>query len=70
MACADAFGSEWTRLMKILLPVDGSEAALERHACDAIILGARGLGALLGSVSQAVLAAAKVPVTIVKDPAA
>ena len=46
----------------------------ERHACDGIILGARGLGALraalLGSVSQAVLAASKVPVTIVKVPAA
>ena len=42
----------------------------ERHGCDAIILGARGLGALssalLGSVSQGVLHAAKVPVTIVK----
>lgn len=42
----------------------------ERHGCDAIILGARGLGALrsalLGSVSQAVLQASKVPVTIVK----
>lgn len=46
----------------------------ERHACGAIILSARGLGALraalLGSVSQAVLAASKVPVTIVKVPAA
>ena len=46
----------------------------ERHACDGIILGARGLGALraalLGSVSQAVLAASKVPVTIVKVPVA
>lgn len=46
----------------------------ERHACDAIILGARGLGALraalLGSVSQAVLMAAEVPVTIVKAPSA
>lgn len=46
----------------------------ERHSCDVIILGARGLGALrsalLGSVSQAVLHAAKVPVTIVKHAAA
>jgi nucleotide-binding universal stress UspA family protein len=45
----------------------------ERHACDAIILGARGLGALsgalLGSVSQAILKASKVPVTIVQVPA-
>lgn len=42
----------------------------ERYGCDAIVMGARGLGALrgalLGSVSQAVLQAAKVPVTIVK----
>jgi nucleotide-binding universal stress UspA family protein len=42
----------------------------ERHHCEAIIMGARGLGvlraALLGSVSQGVLHAAKLPVTIVK----
>lgn len=42
----------------------------ERHGCEAIILSARGMGALrgalLGSVSQAVLHASKVPVTIVK----
>jgi|APFre7841882630_1041343.scaffolds.fasta_scaffold05872_2 nucleotide-binding universal stress UspA family protein len=41
-----------------------------RHGCEGIIVGARGLGAvrsaLLGSVSQAVLHAAMVPVTIVK----
>ena len=41
-----------------------------RHGCESIILSARGLGAmrsaLLGSVSQAVLHASDVPVTIVK----
>ena len=41
-----------------------------RHGCDAIIMGARGLGvfrsALLGSVSQRVVQEAPVPVTIVK----
>lgn len=43
----------------------------ERLGCSAIVMGARGLGAvrgvLLGSVSQAVLQQARVPVTIVKD---
>ena len=43
----------------------------ERHRCEAIILGARGLSALraalLGSVSQAVLHASKVPVTVVRS---
>jgi nucleotide-binding universal stress UspA family protein len=42
----------------------------DRHQCDMIIMGARGLGvvraALLGSVSQGVLNAARIPVTIVK----
>jgi nucleotide-binding universal stress UspA family protein len=41
-----------------------------RHGCEGIIVGARGLGAvrgaMLGSVSQAVLQASMVPVTIVK----
>ncbi|MBA4262005.1 MAG: universal stress protein UspA [Comamonadaceae bacterium] len=43
----------------------------ESQGCDAIVIGARGLGAvrgaLLGSVSQGVLHRARVPVTIVKD---
>ena len=53
----------------------GSPAAtlvdmVERCGCDALIIGARGLGGLrgtlLGSVSQALVHASPVPVTIVK----
>ena len=43
---------------------------VERYACDAIIMGAHGGGAvrnaLLGSVSQAVIHASPVPVTVIK----
>jgi nucleotide-binding universal stress UspA family protein len=45
-------------------------AAAERHGCDLMVIGARGRGPvkglLLGSVSQAVLQGARVPVTIVR----
>ena len=45
---------------------------IERYGCDAVIMGARGMGrlrrAMLGSVSHEVLHAASVPVTIVKTP--
>ena len=46
----------------------------ERQHCDLIVMGARGLGyvraAFIGSVSQAVLHASKIPVTIVNHTAA
>ena len=46
----------------------------ERYGCDAIVLGARGVGglreALLGSVTQTLLHDAKIPVTVVKHPEA
>jgi nucleotide-binding universal stress UspA family protein len=45
-------------------------AIAQAHGCEGIILGARGLGAvraaLLGSVSQAILHTATVPVTVAK----
>lgn len=59
--------------------VAGGEAATlivelaENYGCDAIVMGARGLGdlraALLGSVSSAVAQTSPVPVTLVRLPA-
>ena len=53
---------------------DAAQAILDlatARGCDAIVMGARGLGAvksaLLGSVSQHVLQEAKMPVTVVKQ---
>ena len=50
--------------------VNGLLDLVERMACDAVILGAKGhgnlRGALLGSVSQQMVHACPVPVTVVK----
>jgi nucleotide-binding universal stress UspA family protein len=44
--------------------------AAERHACEAIVMGARGVGlvrgAVLGSVSQSLLHRLAIPITIVR----
>jgi nucleotide-binding universal stress UspA family protein len=66
----DAAGVRYEREIGSGEPATTLIEMAERHGCDAIILGARGLGALrsalLGSVSQGVLHASKMPVTVVK----
>lgn len=51
-------------------PGDTINAYVAEKACDAVVMGTRGLGAamaaLLGSTANAVLRHAKVPVTLVK----
>ena len=69
-ALFEAAGIAYEREIGTGEPAPALIAMAERHGCDAIILGARGLGALrsalMGSVSQGVLHASKLPVTIVK----
>jgi nucleotide-binding universal stress UspA family protein len=69
-ALFDAAGVRYEREIGSGEPATTLIEMAERHGCDAIILGARGLGALrsalLGSVSQGVLHASKMPVTVVK----
>ncbi len=69
-ALFDAAGVPFEREIGSGEPAPTLVEMAERHRCDAIILGARGLGAvrsaLMGSVSQGVLHASKVPVTVVK----
>ena len=52
-------------------PVNALIDMVERHGCDAVIICAHGkgavLGALVGSVSQALVHACPVPVTVVKS---
>jgi nucleotide-binding universal stress UspA family protein len=69
-ALFDAAGVPYEREIGSGVPATTLTEMAERRGCEAIILGARGLGALrsalLGSVSQGVLHASKLPVTIVK----
>jgi nucleotide-binding universal stress UspA family protein len=69
-ALFDAEGVPFEREIGSGEPAAAVVEMAERLGCDAIILGARGLGALrsalLGSVSQGVLHASSLPVTIVK----
>ena len=57
-------------LMNETVPGEQIVAFADEHACDLIVMGSRGLGALrgiLGSVSSHVLREAAVPVLIVKQ---
>lgn len=69
-ALFDAAGIAYEREIASGEPAPALIDMAQRHGCNAIILGARGLGALrsalMGSVSQGVLHASKLPVTIVK----
>jgi len=70
-ALLDAAGIAYEREIGSGEPAPALVEMAERHGCDTIIMGARGLGALrsalLGSVSQGVLDASRLPVTIVKQ---
>ncbi len=69
-ALLSAAGLEFEREVTIGAPANALVDILERYGCDAVVMSARGRGALrsalLGSVSQAVLHGAAVPVTIIK----
>lgn len=66
----DAAGVPCERVVRSGYPAPMLIEIAEDYGCDAIIIGAKGHGmlrsALLGSVSQAILQASVVPVTIVK----
>ena len=71
-ALLSAAGIEFEREIASGDPAHTLVEIIERYGCDAVIMGARGMGrlrrAMLGSVSHEVLHAAAVPVTIVKMP--
>jgi nucleotide-binding universal stress UspA family protein len=72
-ALCNAAGAPFTREIGVGAPVATLLAMARQQGCDAIILGARGLGplrgALLGSVSQGVLQGTHLPVTVVRQAA-
>jgi len=69
-ALFDAAGVAYEREIGSGEPVPVLVEIAARHGCEAIIIGARGLGALrsawMGSVSQGMLQASWLPVTVVK----
>lgn len=72
-ALLDSAGVPFDREIGSGTPVHTLIEAAQRHGCDAIIVGARGLGivrsALLGSVSLGILQGCSLPVTVVKHTA-
>lgn len=69
-ALFDAAGVAYEREIVSGEPVPALIDIAERYGCDAIIMGTHGSGALrsalMGSVSQGILQASRVPVTVVK----
>jgi nucleotide-binding universal stress UspA family protein len=71
--CLDLLKNQGVRLETLMVPGDPAQKIVEqaiKNPCDIIIMGSRGAGplrgALLGSVSQKVLANSPYPVLIVK----
>lgn len=70
-ALFDAANVPFSRAIAFGDPAPQLQALAQRHGCDGIVMGARGMGflrsALMGSVSAAVLhSSSTIPVTIVK----
>lgn len=72
-AMLDAAGIAWQSEVAGGHPATLLLELLENYGCDAVVMGARGIGDLgdtgLGSVAQAVLDHSAVPVTVVRAPA-
>lgn len=73
-ALLDAAGADYESEVAGGDPANTLVEIAERYGCDAIVMGARGMGgvraALLGSVSHAVLNDSPLPVTVVRLPEA